>query len=128
MSDDSNIEDQLTRTGVLKAHFGEQYRFWIWLRAQFTPASVGVILSVVVTASGYIAHLRETVSAVTMRVVILETRVIPVLDQGNRTAVLEEQISDARDRIDRLEQHWDNASDVASIPNDALLRQRRRLK
>lgn len=118
-------EDPLTRTGVLKAYFGEQYRFWLWIRGQFSPASLGVIAGVILTAGGYIMNLRETISAVTTRVIVLETRVIPVLDQSNRTAVIEEQIGDVRDRVDRLEQHWDNASDVASIPNDKLLRQKR---
>jgi hypothetical protein len=121
-------DDLLTRTGVLRAHFGESYRFWIWVRNQFTPASIGIIIGVIVAASGYIAHLRENISSITTRVIVLETRVIPVLDQSNRTAVLEEQITDTRSRVDRLEQHWDNASDVASIPNDKLLRQKRRLK
>jgi len=126
MGKEPEAEDPLTRTGVLKAHFGEQYRFWVWVRGQFTPASVGIILSVVVTAATYIAHLRETVSAVTTRVVVLETRVIPVLDQSNKTAVLEAEIKDMGGRVDRLEEHWDNASDVASIPNDKLLRSKRR--
>jgi hypothetical protein len=119
-------EDPLTRTGVLRAHFGESYRFWIWVRSQFTPASIGIIVSVVVAAGGYIVHLRETVSSVTMRVLVLETRVIPVLDHSNKTAVLETQIRDVRERVDRLEEHWDNASDVASIPNDKLLQHKRR--
>lgn len=119
-------EDPLTRTSVLRAHFGESYRFWVWVRGQFTPASIGVIISVVVAAAGYIVHLRETISSVTTRVVVLETRVIPVLDQSNKTAALQVEIDDMRDRVDRLEQHWDNASDVASIPNDKLLQHKRR--
>lgn len=119
-------EDPLTRTGVLRAHFGESYRFWMWARKQFTPASIGVIVSILVAASGYIAHLRENISSVTTRVVVLETRVIPVLDQSNKTAALEVQINDTRERVDRLEQYWDNASAVVSIPNDKLLHQKRR--
>ncbi len=126
MSEKLKEEDVLTRTGVLKAHFGEQYRFWMWARHQFTPASVGIIVTIIITAWGYIAHLRETVSAVTTRVVVLETRVVPVMEQGNKTAVLQQQINDMGERVDRLEQHWDNASDIVSIPNDKLLRQKRR--
>jgi hypothetical protein len=118
-------EDPLTRTGVLRAHFGEHYRFWMWLREQFTPVSLSVIASVIIAASGYIMHLRESISAVTMRVVVLETRVIPVIDQSNLTAALEVQINDMGDRVERLEQHWDNASDIASIPSARFAHQRR---
>lgn len=128
MADHRHVEpdDPLTRTGVLRANFGEYYRFWIVVRNQFTPISLSVIVSVIVAAAGYIAHLRENISAVTTRVVVLETRVIPVLDQSNKTAALEVEINDTRERVDRLEQHWDNASDVANTPNDRLLRQKRR--
>ncbi len=122
----AEVEDPLTRTGVLKAHLGESYRFWIWIRNQFTPASIGLIVSVVVAAGGYIMNLRENVAAVTTRVVVLETRVIPMLDESNRTAALQVEIDDTRDRVDRLEQYWDNASNVVNIPNDKLLRQKRR--
>jgi hypothetical protein len=124
----AELEDPLTRTGVLRENFGESYRFWIWVRNQFTPASISIIVGVIIAASGYIAHLRETVSSVTTRVLVLETRVVPVLEQGSKTAVLEEQIRDMSGRVGRLEEYWDNAKEVASIPNDKLLRQKRRPK
>ncbi len=119
-------EDAITRTGVLRAHFGDSYRFWIWVRGQFTPASIGIIVSVALAAGGYIMNLRERISAVTTRVVVLETRVIPVIDQNSNTKALQVEIDDTRDRVERLEGYWDNASAVASIPNDKLHKHHRK--
>lgn len=127
-------EDPLTRTGVLRASFGEQYRFWVWVRNQFTPASIGIIVSIVVAAAGYIMHLRESISAVTTRVLVLETRVIPVLE-SNKTgslttdvATLRVSLDDTVRRVELLEQNWHDAGVVASMPNEKLLRQKRRSK
>ena len=119
-------DDTHTRTGVLRAHFGEYYRFWIWVRNQFTPISMSVIVSVIVTAGGYIAHLRENISSVTTRVVVLETRVIPVIDQSNKTAALEVEINGLGKRVDKLEDRWENARVVAGTPNETLLHPRRK--
>lgn len=127
-SEQIDDDDTFTRTSVLRAHFGDSYKVWIWIRKQFTPASLGVIVSVVLAAGGYIIHLRETVSEVTTRVIVLETRVVPVLEQADKTVQLETELTDVRQRIVRLEADWDNASEVATIPNDKLLRQKRRLR
>lgn len=128
MSAEKEPEDELTRTSVLRAHFGDSFRFWVWIRKQFSPASIGVIISIVIGAGGYILHLRETILAVTTRVVVLETEVVPAIGQADHTALmdgrlkaLDEEVKDMHDRIGRLEQNWDRASDVVSIPNDKLL-------
>lgn len=133
MTAEESTDDPLTRTGVLRATFGEGYRGWIWVRNQFTPASLGVIFGIVAAAGGYIVNVREHLTAVTTRVVVLETRVIPVLDQSGKTGVLTTDVAairvsleDTVRRVGRLEQNWDDAGRIAATPNDKLLRQRRR--
>lgn len=78
-------------------------------------------------------NVREHLTAVTTRVVVLETRVIPVLDQSGKTGVLTTDVAairvsleDTVRRVGRLEQNWDDAGRIAATPNDKLLRQRRR--
>lgn len=117
-------EEPLTQTAVLRVHFGESYKFWIWIRKQFTPASISLILGILAAAAGYISHLRENVAAVTTRVVVLETRVIPVLDQSNKTAALETELKDHNQRISRLEDDYDTARNEAVKPLASFRRRR----
>lgn len=98
---------------ILKAQFGENWRWWRWIQHQFTATSLGAIGAIVVTCGGYIVHLRESVVQVRERVVVLETKVIPFVQDQVRMGAMEATITDHDERLTRLEHNWDDATHEA---------------
>lgn len=106
---DEPHEEPLTRTGVLRAELGQFWKGWIWLARQFNPTSLSALGAVIVACGGYIIHLREDVAKTTERVVVLETKVIPVIGDENRVTMIETKVADHDQRITRLEDNYDTA-------------------
>lgn len=111
---ESQGDDPAARSGILRAEFGENWRWWRWLQHQFTATSLGAIGAILVTCGGYIIHLRESVVQVRERVVVLETKVIPFVQDQTRLATIGTQLEDHEERLSRLETNWDNATVQAS--------------
>ena len=103
-------------SGILRAEFGENWRWWRWLQRQFSVTSLGTIAALLVAGGGYIVHLRESVVQVRERVVVLETKVIPFVEGETRIATLETVLNDHGARITRLESNWDEAKSAAAAP------------
>lgn len=118
-------EDPLTRSGILKAEFGENWRWWRWLQHQFTATSLGAIGAVIVTCGGYIVHLRESVVQVRERVVVLETKVIPFVQEQARLEAIDTKLGAHEERIRRIEDNWDTATVQAATAPTANKRGRR---
>lgn len=79
---------------------------WGWLRKNFSLASVLTIATVIAGAVGIISNLRT-------RVVVLETRVIPVLKDEGAVTKLQDSVEDVKARVSRLEKNWDDAANTA---------------
>lgn len=103
-------------SAVLKVHFGHYWRAWRWLQHQFTVTSISAIAGVLGLAGGYIVHLRQDVAVVRERVVVLETRVVPVLGEQSAVAVLQARVEDHDQRISRIESDWIDARNAAGTP------------
>ncbi len=58
-------------------------------------------------AGGYIIHLRQDVAVVRERVVVLETRVVPVLNESKQETENAIRIQDLDGRVHRLEDNFD---------------------
>lgn len=96
------------RTMILRLEFGRYWRAWSWLRRQFSGVSLGAICTVIAVCGGYIAHLRESVAQVRERVIVLETRVVPVIRDEAAVTALQGQVALHEARIQSLEDdyHW----------------------
>lgn len=105
-----------TQSAVLRIHFGHYWRAWRWIRRQFTVTSLSAIAGVLTIAGGYIVHLRQDVAVVRERVVVLETRVVPVLGEQSAVAVLRSRVDDHENRITRIETDWIDARTAAGAP------------
>ena len=101
-------------SAVLKAKFGRSWRLWAWVRRQFSVTSVATLVIVAGSAWGYIAYLRESVVAVRERVIVLETKVIPLVQEQDEQGALREMVRDHDERLKRLERNWDDAGQVAA--------------
>ena len=106
---DQGGEDPAARSGILKAEFGVNWRWWRWFRFQFNPTSLGAIGAIIVTCGSYIVHLRESVVQVRERVVVLETKVIPFVQDQGELEGFKAELTDHDQRIGRLESNWDTA-------------------
>lgn len=100
-------EDDITHTfsQVLKVRWPVGY----WLRQQFSLTSIIAILSILAAGGGWIINLKT-------RVVVLETRVVPVLANVREIDVLKVRVDDLEQRITRIEQDWDYARNAAGLP------------
>lgn len=103
-------------TDVFGAARARQLRWALWVRKQFTATSLTVIGLVVAGAWGYIAHIREQVSSLTTRVVVLETVVIPDQALKGRVSALELKDVDKEARLRNLEDNYDFAREHATDP------------
>ena len=119
---DDNVDP--TQSAILRARFGPYWRAWAWVREQFTPASLTVLGGVIVGAWGYIAHLRESVVQVRERVVVLETKVIPFVQDQSAIATIKTRLDDHDSRLDRLERDWDFAKNESATPPVPGIRRR----
>jgi hypothetical protein len=86
-------ESILTRTGVLEAEFGRGWRFWHWLAKQFSATSMGIIGVILTFASGYIIHLNGKVMAQETEVMILETKVLPIVKSIEKLDLLRTEVA-----------------------------------
>jgi hypothetical protein len=116
MSSDASSEDPRTRTGILRAEFGESWRVWAWSRRQFTPTSLGAIGVILAASGGYIAHLSQRVSDQALRIQIVETRVIPVLEERKDELTNHADIAALERRISTLEDRLNYATKEAGSP------------
>lgn len=91
-----------TASGVFKKEFGPYWRWWRWIARQFSVLSLGTIGGILAVGGGYIIHLGT-------RVVVLETRVVPVLEARKEETANQIRITDLETRMIRLEANWDNA-------------------
>jgi hypothetical protein len=108
-------EDAASRSGILKAEFGRNWRWWAWFRAQWSAMSITVVVAGVAALGGWALNLKT-------RVVVLETQVVPVLKDEGRVDRLEATQNAQGDRITRLEGEWDNATKQADTPPAARKR------
>jgi|SRR5579863_2400187 len=100
-------EEPLSRTGILRAELGQAWRWWVWFARQFTPTSLSAIGTIISLCGLYIIHLREDVATVRERVVVLETRVIPVIQSSDEITKLEDARENHEQRIKRIENNLD---------------------
>ena len=68
------------------------------------------------SSATYIIHLRESVATLATRVVIMETRVMPVLEQRGDVAVLTAQADLQDERIEILEGRFHQADKHVDEP------------
>ncbi len=102
-------DDAASLTGIFGAAKARQLRWALWIRRQFTATSLSVIVAIAGAAWAYIGHLREQVSSVTTRVVVLETEVIPDLRLQDRVSDLEKGQATNEARLHNLEDNYDFA-------------------
>jgi hypothetical protein len=107
---------------ILRNYFGPSWRAWRWLREQFSVTSIAALVSVLGILGGYVVHLRQDVAVVRERVVVLETRVVPVLSDRTDVAVLQTRVEDHEQRITRIEADWIDAKAAAGTPPTARRR------
>lgn len=93
----------------MQAEFGKSWRVWAWLQRQFSPISLTAIAAVSAFGGGYITNLKT-------RVVVLETQVIPVLQDTAAVTTLKAKVEDHAGRIDRLEKDYDVAYRESNTP------------
>lgn len=72
---------------------------WFWLRENFKPPALFAILAMLGGLGGWVINLKT-------RVVVLETKVIPYAEDHGRMDALEQ-------RVQRLEDEWDTAAQIA---------------
>lgn len=119
-SEDPHTESQVIARehAVLRKHFGEAWRAWKWIRDQFTATSLGVIGAILLTAGGWVMRLNTEVSTQKTHIDLLEGRVVPVLEAGNRltkletamtslTATVTQVVANHEGRIKRVEDNLD---------------------
>ncbi|HSY05874.1 MAG TPA: hypothetical protein VK803_07995 [Steroidobacteraceae bacterium] len=99
-------EDPAIASGILKAEFGERWRWWAWFRKQWSATSLTVVLGGLGTLGGWALNLKT-------RVVILETKVIPVIQDEGAITTLKDAVAAHDQRISRLENNWDDAKTAA---------------
>jgi hypothetical protein len=114
--DDANL------TGVFGATKARQLRWLLKARAfieKWLPHILGGALS---CAALYIVHLRESVVQVRERVVVLETEVVPVINESKTESTNSADIEDLKGRVTRIEDNYDFARTHAG---DAPTRRRK---
>lgn len=105
-----------TSSGIFRKEFGDNWRAWRWLQRQFTATSLGAIGAIVVFAGGYIVRLNQKVGEQGMKIVVLETRVVPVLEARKEESTNRVEIEDLKARVSRIEANWDVAKTEAGSP------------
>lgn len=101
--------DPLERTDILKAEFGKSWRVWAWVRRQFSPISIATIAGLVGVAGGWVINLKT-------RVVVLETRVLPVIMDESAVKVLQGEVENHEGRINTLELNYRAAAEASRLP------------
>lgn len=107
MSEHQGGEDPAARSGILKAEFGVNWRWWRWFRYQFTPTSLSAIGVILTGAGGYIVHLRHDVDSYHEQVVIYRTEIAPVLRESKIESINAEKIDALDGRVSRIERNID---------------------
>jgi hypothetical protein len=87
----------------------ERWPIGAWLRRNFSLPAVLTIAGLLAAGGGYIINLKT-------RVIVLETKVVPVLTNTGNMNVLQTRVDDHEQRITRLEGNWDYARDAAALP------------
>lgn len=90
-------------SAIMRARFGRNWRSWATFRDQWTKLSVTVVggLGVVIVGIGGWAATLKT------RVVVLETQVVPVLNESKIESNNATRLNDVERRIARLENNLD---------------------
>lgn len=103
--------DETSDTGLhpVKVVMGPNWRFWVWLKKQFSAVSLSTIGGVIAVAIGYLWHEKMEWVKVSERVVVLETEVIPVIQNTSATNALEH-------RVTVLEGDFKHATEEAGKP------------
>lgn len=86
--------------------FGATWRLWVWLKRQFTLTSALALL-------GALAGLGGWALALQTRVVVLETRMTPVLASSAELAALKQRVDDNEERLGDLEDAFRHAQEEA---------------
>lgn len=111
-------EDIAARSGILKAEFGERWRWWAWFRRQWSTTSLVTVVTGVGILGGWAVNLKT-------RVVVLETRVVPVIKDEGRVDSLAATVTGHEQRLTRLERNWDDAKNEAGTPPVVIQKPRR---
>jgi hypothetical protein len=115
----SDTEDAATRSGILKAEFGVNWRNWRWLSTQFTPTSTAVLCAIVSVCGGWILHLSQRVGEQGVKIVVLEQQVVPYLEERKDESNNRVEIDNLKGRVKRLEDSYDTAQREAGTPPGA---------
>lgn len=118
-------EDEQANSGIFRKEFGDNWRWWRWLQRQFTATSLGVIGLIVTVAGTYIVRMNQKVAEQGTRIVVLETRVVPVLEERKQESTNRVEIEDLKARISRLEANYDIAQREAGTPPVSFRRRTR---
>jgi hypothetical protein len=102
--------DNGSRTTILKAEFGANWRWWAWFRKQWSAMS----LTVVGACGAALLALGHWALNVQTRVVVLETQVVPVLKDESRVDKLEAKYDGHETRIANLEADYRTAQEHAA--------------
>lgn len=89
--------------------FGPGWRFWVWLKRQFTLTSV-------LTLAGSVAVLGGWALSLQTRVVVLETRVLPFVSDQGHLEVIDQRLTEHDRRLGTLEAHDAQATKEAEGP------------
>lgn len=89
-----------TESTILRGKFGRYWRAWWWLRLQWSVTSLATLGAVIIGIGGWAMNLKT-------RVVILETEVLPVLEESKREQVNSERIEALDGRVSRVERNID---------------------
>jgi hypothetical protein len=100
----TDTEDEATRSGILKAEFGVNWRNWRWLSTQFTPTSTAVL------------HLSQRVGEQGVKIVVLEQQVVPYLEERKDESNNRVEIDNLKGRVKRLVDTYDTAQREAGTP------------
>jgi hypothetical protein len=105
----SEIPDDTERSQIFQLEFGKSWRMWAWVRRQFSVTSVSAIVGVFVCCWGVILSLQT-------RVVVLETKVIPVIQDEALVTTLKANVAEHDRRITQLEADYRTAAHESETP------------
>lgn len=111
MAEENQTPPEHTDTGMLPVAtvFGPTWRFALWVRRQFTLTSVATLIGTIGAIGGWALSLQT-------RVVVLETKVIPFVQDQGQLAVMNQRLDDHERRIGVLEDDYNHAQEEAGTP------------